>query len=276
MLYDVARLEEKMLAAELRGRAELELVHLPSQPLRLGEPPGGGVDAALVRAISLYRAVSSAAVAESWGAAVVNPPVPLMAAGDKLLTQALLERRGIPTPRALVAYTPEAAVEAAGELGYPVVFKPTVGSWGRLAALAGDGEAVRSIAEHREALGGPYKVHYLQEYVRKPGRDLRVICVGGRAVAAAYRVSPGGWLTNAARGARSIPARLDGEAEELAVGACEAVGVEVAGVDLVEDPERGYLVLEVNGVPEFKSLTSATGVNVAASIAEHVVWRARV
>ena len=149
-----------------------------------------------------------------------------------------------------------------------------MGSWGRLAALAGDEEAVRAVSEHREYLGGPYRVHYIQEYVRKPGRDIRAMCIGGEAPAAIYRVSSH-WITNTARGGRAEPARVDGELEDLVVRSCEAVGVEVGGVDVVEDPERGYLVLEVNAVPEFKNIVRVTGVNVPGLIAEYLVSRVR-
>lgn len=272
MLYDVARLDEKMLIKELGERARLQLIHVPSSVLEIGRGPG--VDVALERCVSHYNAVSSAAAAESWGAATVNTAESIAVSADKALTQSLLHRAGIPTPRTMLAYSVESAVRAAGELGLPVVLKPVMGSWGRLAALASDVEAVRAIAEHREYLGGPNRVHYVQEYVRKPGRDIRVMCVGGEAPAAIYRVSRH-WITNTARGGRAEPARVDGELEDLAVRSCEAVGVEVGGVDVVEDPERGYLVLEVNAVPEFKNIVRVTGVNVPGLIAEYVLSKAR-
>ncbi|GAB6148767.1 lysine biosynthesis protein LysX [Stetteria hydrogenophila] len=274
LLYDVVRLEEKMLIKELRERASLRLIHTPTATLEIGRPPGGEVDAALVRCISYYTAVAAAAAAESWGAVTVNSSTGIAVSGDKVVTQSLLHRAGIPTPRSILAFSVDSAVKAAESLGYPVVFKPTVGSWGRLAALASDEEAVRAVAEHREYLGGPYRVHYLQEYVRKPGRDIRAMCVGGAVPAAIYRVSQS-WITNMARGARAEPARVDGEMEDLVARACETVGVDTAGVDLVEDPERGYLVLEVNGVPEFKNVATVTGVNVAGMIAEHLLEKAR-
>ena len=272
LLYDVARLDEKMLIKELRERARLHLIHVPSSVLEMGRGPG--VDAALERCVSHYNAVSSAAAAESWGARTVNTAESIALSADKAVTQALLHMAGIPTPRTMLAYSVESAVRAARELGLPVVLKPLMGSWGRLAALAGDEEAVRAVSEHREYLGGPYRVHYIQEYVRKPGRDIRAMCIGGEAPAAIYRVSSH-WITNTARGGRAEPARVDGELEDLVVRSCEAVGVEVGGVDVVEDPERGYLVLEVNAVPEFKNIVRVTGVNVPGLIAEYLVSRVR-
>ena len=274
LVYDVARIEEKMLVRELQWRAQLQLIHAPSTPLPLDGSSTGSLDAALERCVSFYTAAASAAALEAAGVRVVNSSISIVLAGDKTLATMLLARARVPVPRTMVAFTPEAAVDASSRLGLPVVLKPPVGSWGRLLALARDGETVRSIAEHRALMGGPYKVVYLQEYVEKPGRDIRAMCIGDSVPAAIYRVSES-WITNTARGARAEPARVDGELEDIVLRSCEALGVEVAGVDVVEHPERGYLVLEVNAVPEYKNLARVTGVNIAALIAEHVVSTAR-
>jgi [lysine-biosynthesis-protein LysW]--L-2-aminoadipate ligase len=180
----------------------------------------------------------------------------------------------VPVPETLLAYGLESTVKAASLLGYPVVVKPVQGSWGRLLALARDEEELRAIVEHREYMGALYRVQYVQEYVRKPGRDIRATCIGDSVPAAIYRVS-GSWITNTARGGRAEPARVTPEMEDLTLRACKALGVEVGGVDIVEHPEKGLLVLEVNAVPEYKNVMRVTGVDVAREIAEYLYGEAK-
>ncbi len=271
-LYDVLRLDEKMILERLRGLAEVEPIHVSSSILEIGGY--AEADIALQRSISFYRAMSSTAAVESWGVRVINSSLALALAEDKAWSLSVLYRNKIPVPRTLLAYSIEGVVEASRKLGYPVVMKPVMGSWGRLAALASDEEAARAIAEHREMLGSMYRVHYVQEYIDKPGRDIRAMCIGDEVPAAIYRVSEH-WITNTARGGRAEPARVDPILEDLVLRSCHALGVEIGGVDVVEDPERGYLVLEVNAIPEYKNIARVTGVDVAGLIARYVVEQAR-
>jgi len=117
-----------------------------------------------------------------------------------VLASLRLAEAGIPTPRTVVALTPEAALKALDEIGYPAVLKPPVGSWGRLMAKVDDREEAEQIIEHKTALGSTnHSIFYVQEYIEKPERDLRVFIVGDAIVAAMYRYSKD-WRTNAARG----------------------------------------------------------------------------
>jgi [lysine-biosynthesis-protein LysW]--L-2-aminoadipate ligase len=271
-LYDVLRLDEKMLLDRLRARAQVEPLHVSSSILEIGGY--AEADVALQRSISFYRAMSSTAAVESWGIRVINNSLALAMAEDKAWSLSVLYQHKIPVPHTLLAYSIDSAVEAARKLGFPVVMKPLMGSWGRLAALASDEEAARAIAEHREMLGSMYKVHYVQEYIDKPGRDIRAMCIGDRVPAAIYRVS-NHWITNTARGGRAEPAKVDPILEDLVIRSCKALRVEVGGVDVVEDSERGYVVLEVNAVPEYKNIARVTGVDVADEIARYVVEQAK-
>jgi [lysine-biosynthesis-protein LysW]--L-2-aminoadipate ligase len=255
-----------MLLAKLGERFRVEPVHVGTAVLEFGR---GSYDVALVRCMSFHRAVASAAVASSWGAHVVNSATSILLAGDKVVSTALMYRFGVPVPRTLVAFSTESALKAAETLGYPVVIKPVHGSWGRLLALARDSEEVRAIVEHREALGPAYRVHYLQEFVRKPGRDIRAMCIGEEVPVAIYRVSSH-WITNTARGGKAVPAPVTHELEDVVLRACRALGVEVGGVDVAEDPSRGLVVLEVNAVPEFKNIVRVTGIDVAGLIANYL------
>ena len=99
--------------------------------------------------------------------------------GNKLMTTSALAAAGVPQPKVLVAYTPESALEAIERLGYPAVLKPTVGSWGRLLSKVNDRDAAEAILEHKETLGSyHHSIFYIQEYVKKPGRDIRAFQVG--------------------------------------------------------------------------------------------------
>jgi [lysine-biosynthesis-protein LysW]--L-2-aminoadipate ligase len=142
--------------------------------------------------------------------------------------------------------------------------------------MVDDLSLAKALLEHEEALGdGLHRIHYVQEYVDKPSRDLRVVVVGGRVVAAIYRYAPSGeWRTNVAMGGRAEPCRLSVEAEDLALRACEALSVEVAGVDLMEGG-RGLVVNEVNPTVEFKGASQATGVDVAGAIVEYLMEAAK-
>src|SRR5207248_210867 len=113
---------------------------------------------------------------------------------------AALQAAGVPQPNARVAFTTESALIAIEEMGYPVVLKPVVGSWGRLVSKVNDRESAEALLEHREVLGNyQQQIYYVQEYIRKPGRDIRAFVVGDETIAAIYRTSPH-WITNTARG----------------------------------------------------------------------------
>ncbi|MFN7037163.1 MAG: RimK family alpha-L-glutamate ligase, partial [Bellilinea sp.] len=147
-------------------------------------------DAVLERSISFARGLYAVQMLNSWGIPTVNMAHVAATCGDKLATSAALARAGVPQPRIKVAFTPESALQAIEELGYPVVLKPVVGSWGRLLAKINDRDAAEAILEHKETLGSyQHSIYYLQEYIQKPGRDIRAFVVGDQTVCAIYRTS---------------------------------------------------------------------------------------
>jgi [lysine-biosynthesis-protein LysW]--L-2-aminoadipate ligase len=174
----------------------------------------------------------------------------------------------------MVAYTPQSALDAIEELGYPAVLKPNTGSWGRLLAKVNTRAAAEAVLEHKAVLGSfHHSIFYIQEYIEKPGRDIRVFVVGDRAVAASYR-NAAHWVTNTARGATSTHAPITPEIEEISLKAARAVGGEIMGVDLVETAE-GLKVIEINVGAEFHGLMETTDVDIAGEILDYVVTRAR-
>jgi [lysine-biosynthesis-protein LysW]--L-2-aminoadipate ligase len=181
-----------------------------------------------------------------------------------------LEAAGIPTPRTLIAFSIDSAIEACEAVGYPAVIKPVTGSWGRLLAKVNGPDQARAILEQKVELGSYiHSIFYVQEYVEKPGRDIRAYVVGERVLAASYRQSEH-WITNAARGGKSEACPITPEIEELSWRACIAVGARFAGVDLMETDE-GLKIIEVNTGGEFKGLLSTTDVDIAAEIVEESI-----
>lgn len=270
----IVRPEEKAIlaAAETRGLAVLRYDDREvTFPL---EAPADLPDVVLDRSVSHTRAVYAAWCFAHYGVPTVNAPAVLELAGDKVRTSLALARAGVPTPRTVVALSPEAAPGALRQVGYPAVLKPAVGSWGRLMAKVGSEEEAFQIIEHKSALAAPmHSVFYVQEYVPKPDRDLRALVVGDEVLAAMFRYSSE-WRTNAARGGRVEPAPLTDELVTLSRQAARAVGGGVLAVDLMES-RRGLVVHEVNPTPEFKALAGATGVDIAGKIVDYAVAMGR-
>ncbi len=226
-------------------------------------------DVILERSISYGRGLYATRVLNSWGIPTVNSAQVAEVCGDKLTTSAALEAAGVPQPQVRVAFTPEAALKAMDELGYPVVLKPVVGSWGRLVSKVNDREAAEAILEHREVLGNyQHQIYYIQEYIAKPGRDIRAYVVGDRTIAASYRSSKH-WITNTARGAAGTKCTVTPELDRVCQAAARAVGGGVLAVDVLEDPQRGFLVNEVNHTMEFHSSAPASGVDIPGLVVDY-------
>jgi [lysine-biosynthesis-protein LysW]--L-2-aminoadipate ligase len=232
----------------------------------------GQFDAVLCREISLSRGYYACLLLEAQGAITVNRAEVIGVCGDKARTSLMLAAAGLPTPRTVVALTPDAALEAAEKLGFPVVAKPLTGSWGRLVTVLRDRQEAQAVLEHRAALPGPQQhVVYLQELVDKPGRDIRVLVAGDEVIGASYRYGAE-WRTGVAGGGTSRPCPLSPELTGLALGAARAVGGGVLGIDLVESPD-GLQVLEVNHTPEFRGFATAHGdaIDVAGAMVAHLL-----
>ena len=270
VFYTIIRPEEKAIlgAAEARGIAVERLDDgVVTFPLAA---PAGLPNVVVNRSVSHVKSVYATRAYAHYGVPTVNDPETVDLAGDKIRTSLRLSERGVPTPATVVALSPEAALRALDQIGYPAVLKPAIGSWGRLMAKVHSPQEAEQIIEHKVALGTPlHSIFYVQEFVPKPERDLRVFVVGDRVLAAMFR-SSSDWRTNAARGAKAEAAPLTSELTDLALRAAGAVGGGVLAVDLMESP-RGLVVHEVNPTPEFKTLQSTTDVDIAGAIVDHAV-----
>ncbi|BCJ50685.1 lysine biosynthesis enzyme LysX [Actinoplanes sp. NBRC 14428] len=280
MTADLAVLTSRLGADDKRILIALERRGLPVHqvdPRRLAFAATGAAPWSLVlnREISASRARHAAHTLEAAGATVLNCAAATDVCADKWLTTLALRRDGVPTPRTTLALTPDAALDELDRFGYPAVIKPLTGSWGRQVGLLREPDAARAVLEHRAALPNP-EAHliYLQEYVEKPGRDIRVVVIGGRPVAAAYRVSRD-WRCNVALGAETRPCPIGPELAKAATAAARAVDADLAGVDLVEREDGELLVLEVNHNVELAGAQRAAGdsVDLAGTIAALVADR---
>jgi len=277
VLYSRVRGEEEWIVAAMERRG-LDDERLDSRHVffDLDNPDSWcQYDAILERSISYTNGLYALRVLDAWGVPTVNKLAVAEACGDKLTTSAALSKAGVPQPRNVIAFTPESALDVIEQMGYPVVLKPVVGSWGRLLAKINDREAAEAILEHKAVLGSvQHSIFYIQEYIEKPDRDIRAFVIGDRTVTAIYRKSPH-WITNTARGGEGELCQLTPELEEVCSGAAQAVGGGVLAVDVIEHPERGYLVNEINHTMEFHTTQPVTGVDIADLMVEYVVGVAR-
>ncbi|SMB92405.1 lysine biosynthesis protein LysX [Deinococcus hopiensis] len=274
VLYDRIRPDEKMLFEALDGLGvPYDKVYTPQLRVTFDDAGRAAVPwkVALERCVSQSRGHAVTRALEGLGVRVVNPSHVIELCGDKLATNARLAAAGLPTPRTGVAFDGEAALTLIEEMGYPVVLKPTVGSWGRMVSRLNDRHAAEAVIEHKEVLGGPqHGVFYVQELIRKPDRDIRAFVVGGECIGAIYRTSEH-WITNTARGAKASNCPVTPETAALAQQAAAAVHGEIVAIDLVEDPERGLLVIEINHTMEFKNSVATTGVNIPRLMGEYAL-----
>jgi [lysine-biosynthesis-protein LysW]--L-2-aminoadipate ligase len=276
------RVEEKALFAALAARGvdydRLDPRHLTVDlPRQAGSGPApGAYGAVLVRCLSHSRAFYLTRWLDAQGIPAISPHPVIATCGDKMLTSLALEAAGLPCPRTVLALSPDAALGAMEGMGYPVVLKPLAGSWGRLLARVNDRDAAEALLEHKATLGGyAHSLFYVQEYVDKPGRDIRTLVVGDEVIYAVYRRAAH-WITNTARGGSAAPCPLTPEIAGLSRAAARAVagGAQPAGivaVDLLETAGGRLLVNEVNHTPEFHGAARATDADIAGKMVDYVL-----
>jgi [lysine-biosynthesis-protein LysW]--L-2-aminoadipate ligase len=269
------RVEEKLLfeALEARGVAydkldDRELVFNLHDPSPLQQ-----FDIILERCINHSRALYALHMLQGWGIKTVNNAEVARICGDKLLTTLALMQHKIPVPPNMVAFTPEAALEAIERLGYPVVLKPCIGSWGRLLSKINDRDAAEAILEHKQILGSyHHSIYYIQKYINKPGRDIRSFVVGDETIGAIYRSSDH-WITNTALGGKASNCPVTPEIDDLSRRAAQAVGGGMLAIDLLESAD-GILVNEVNYTMEFRNSIDTTGVDIPGKMIDYVLREA--
>jgi len=273
MLLSRVRVEEKLLfqAFEAHG---IDVTPIDDRKLVLDlHDPGdlGDYDVIVERSINHSRALAALEQLNAWGVSTVNSAHVAEVCGNKFATTQALINEGVPTPRTMLAFTPESAIEAIETLGYPAVLKPAVGSWGRLISKVNDREAAESILEHKAILGSyHHSIFYVQEYIDKPQRDIRTFVVGGETICGIYRTSEHR-STNTALGGRASNCPITPEIDELSLAAARAVGGGVVAIDILERRDGALLVNEVNYTMEFRNSIDTTGVDIPSRVVDYVL-----
>lgn len=274
ILFDRLRWEEKELGRQLDIRGvSYDMIDAKSQVLPLDSSRFTMLpEKVLIRCVSFYRGLNIASVYEAHGINTINPAHVLALCGNKLVTSQLLAKNGIPTPKTVVAYSAESAMQAIEAVGFPCVMKPIVGSWGRQVVPIRDKETAEALIEMREQQSDSMQtIFYIQEMIKRPPRDIRCIAIGEEVFASVYRYSsPENWKTNVALGGHSESCKLTPELEETVLKTVEVVGEGVLGVDLMERSPSEFVVHEVNGTVEFKGAQQASSPSIAGRIADYI------
>ena len=270
-LYDTIRLEEKLLIESAKkNEINLEMVDCKKLSVDLNEKKSFD-SPVLQRCVSYYRNIHSTAAIEGQGVRVVNCLNTGIFAGNKLFTHMLLQKSGVPTPNATVAFSKDAAMNALDRNGFPKIIKPTVGSWGRMVSKINDMDSAEGIIEGREAMYPIHQVHFLEEFVERPPRDIRAIVIGDTVPAAIYRNSgDGNWKTNTHLGGSAETCEITNELEDICLKAKNAVQGEIVGVDLMESNDKGLVVHEINNTTEFRNVVRVTGVDIPKLMLEYI------
>jgi len=279
IVFDRLRTEEKMLekqAMELGHNATLLDAKITQFNTDSKKSDYDFGDVVLERCISYFRGLHVTACLEFLDVPVINKFSVANNCGNKLMMSLLLKKNNVPTPKTYFSFSAEAAKETLEKVGYPLVLKPIIGSWGRGVIQLKDKDTADAMFELRELSDGPHdRIFYLQELVKRPPRDIRIITVGDRAIAAMYRKSSGGFKTNIALGADPELCNISNEMEDVCAKASQAVGGGILGVDLMEDEKNGLVVHEVNNTVEFKGLAKVAKNNIPKEMVEFAINSAR-
>ena len=271
VLYDTIRLEEKLLikAAEMHDIA-IEMVDCKRLFVDLNKSTHE-FDTVLQRCVSYYRNIHSTATLEGLGARVINSLRTGILAGNKLFTHMLLQKAGIPTPEAIIAFSKESAMESLEKNGYPKIIKPTVGSWGRMVSKLNDKDSAEGIIESRESMHPAYQMYFLEEFVQRPPRDIRAIVIGDTVAGAIYRVSnDSNWKTNTHLGGSAEVCEVSNELEDICIKAKNTVQGDIVGVDLMESNDKGLMVHEINNTTEFRNVVKVTGNDIPTQMLDYL------
>ena len=271
VLYDTIRLEEKLLIeAAKKNDIQIEMVDCKKLFINLNENTQE-FETVLQRCVSYYRNIHSTATLEGLGARVINCLNTGLLAGNKLFTHMLLQKAGIVTPDATIAFSKEAAMEALEKNGYPKIIKPTVGSWGRMVSKLNDRDSAEGIIESRESMHPAYQMYFLEEFVQRPPRDIRAIVIGDTVAGAIYRVSNDtNWKTNTHLGGSAEACEVSNELEDICIKAKNTVQGEIVGVDLMESNDKGLVVHEINNTTEFRNVVKVTGVDIPTQMLDYL------
>ncbi|HSG84001.1 MAG: lysine biosynthesis protein LysX [Nitrosopumilus sp.] len=272
IVFDRLRAEEKMLqkeASELGHDAlmlDAKITQINTDSKKEDFDLG---DVVLERCVSYFRGLHFTASLEFMDIPVLNKFEVANTCGNKMFMTLLLKKNNIPTPKTYFSFSSESAAENLEKVGFPLVIKPVIGSWGRGVMPLKDKDTMEAVFEIRDITDSPHdRIYYLQELIKRPPRDIRIITVGDEPIAAMYRKSSGGFKTNIALGADPELCEITKEMEDMASKASKAMGGGILGIDMMEDEENGLVVHEVNNTVEFKGLAKVAQRNIPKEMVE--------
>ncbi len=276
-LYSTKRLVEAARArghgAEVLNTLRCNLILTRGRPQVFYEGrPLSGVSVVIPRIGASITGYGLAVVNQfdMMGVAVLNNSVPIARARDKLRALQLLAKFGIDIPRTVLTrdrtFVPEALKRIGG---LPAIVKLIQGTQGVGVMIASTPEEIQTILDTFWQLGQEILV---QEFIKESkGRDVRALVVGDRVVAAMRRRAKAGeFRSNIHRGGKGKPVELEPVYAEAAVMAARVIGLEVAGVDMLESAQ-GPKIMEVNSSPGLEGIERTTGVDVAGAIVDHAI-----
>lgn len=272
IVFDRLRTEEKMLekeASDLGHDAvmlDAKITQVNTDSKRKDFDFG---DVVLERCVSYFRGLHFTASLEFMDVPVLNKFQVANQCGNKMFMTLLLKKHNVPTPKTYFSFSSESASENIEKVGYPLVIKPVIGSWGRGVMQLKDKDTADALFEIRDITDSPHdRIFYLQELINRPPRDIRVITIGDEPIAAMYRKSSGGFKTNIALGADPELCEITKEIEDISAKASKAMGGGILGIDIMEDEKRGLVVHEVNNTVEFKGLARVSRRNIPKEMVE--------
>jgi [lysine-biosynthesis-protein LysW]---L-2-aminoadipate ligase len=276
IIYDKLRFEEKKIYNDIQQKG-LDATLVDGKSLifdtESSKSDSRFGDIILQRVISYNRGLHLTYCLEQIGLPVVNSFSVSEICGNKLITSLILKKNNVPTPKSTFAFSTESARECMKKLGYPLVVKPIIGSWGRGVYQIKDQSMAEMMLDSRQENDNSFsRIYYFQELIDRPSRDIRCIVIGDQIVASVFRYSSENeWRTNVAVGGRTEVAPLTSELKEIVLKASNAVGGGILGVDLMEDKERGYLVHEVNNTVEFRGASAVCKSDIGGAMTDYLV-----
>ena len=279
IVFDRLRTEEKMLQKEALDLGH-DAVMLDAKITQINTDNRKDDfdlgDVVLERCVSYFRGLHFTASLEFLDVPVLNKFEVANVCGNKMFMTLLLKKHNVPTPKTYFSFSSQSAMENIEKVGYPLVIKPVIGSWGRGVMPLKDRDTTDAIFEIREITDSPHdRIYYLQEMINRPPRDIRVITIDDRPIAAMYRKSTGGFKTNIALGADPELCEITKEMEDMAAKASQAMGGGILGIDMMEDEKKGLVVHEVNNTVEFKGLARVSKQNIPKEMIEFALQYVR-
>jgi [lysine-biosynthesis-protein LysW]--L-2-aminoadipate ligase len=272
IVFDRLRSEEKMLEKEALNLGheavmlDAKITQINTDSQRKDFDFG---DVVLERCVSYFRGLHFTASLEFMDVPVLNKFFVANQCGNKMFMTLMLKKYNVPTPKTYFSFTSESALENIEKIGYPLVIKPIIGSWGRGVMQVKDKDTADALFEIRDITDSPHdRIFYLQEVINRPPRDIRVITIGDEPIAAMYRKSSGSFKTNIALGADPELCEITKDIDDVATKASKAMGGGILGIDIMEDKKRGFVVHEVNNTVEFKGLSKVSKRNIPKEMIE--------